>query len=176
MAFENGVATVKLKGGETKTATGLPTEITYTITEADAPGFELTAKTGNTGKISTTKSEATFTNTRDTGDLEVKKTVPVGSPADPDKEFAFTVRLTDTSINGKYGGMTFTNGVATFSLKAGKTCKAEGLPTEIGYTVSEETYEGYTPTVPTNVSAFANDANYIISINCHIFYILEIKI
>jgi len=35
---------------------------------------------------------------------------------DTDQEFQFTVELSDKSINGTYGGMTFTNGVAAFSL------------------------------------------------------------
>ena len=153
MTFEDGVATVTLKGGESATATGLPTEITYSITEAAANGFELTGKTNDTGSISTTKSEAEFTNTRKTGDLEVRKTVPVGSNAEPDKAFAFTVTLSDTTIGGAegkaYGEMTFKNGIATFTLTNGQTKKATGLPTDIDYTVEEETYDGFT-TVPSN--------------------------
>ena len=64
MTFDNGVATpVVLKGGDSAEATGLPLGITYKIVEEDAPGFQLTGKTGDTGTISTTKSEAVFTNT-----------------------------------------------------------------------------------------------------------------
>ena len=51
MTFANGIATVTLKGGESVTATGLPTDITYAITEADAEGFQMTGKTGDTGTI-----------------------------------------------------------------------------------------------------------------------------
>ena len=153
MTFTGGVANVELKGGEDATATGLPTDITYTITETEVDGFELTSKPGYTGTISLTKSSAVFTNTRDTGDLEVKKTVPIGSPADPNKEFEFTVTLSDTTIGGAtgkdYGDMTFINGVATFTLEAGETATAEGLPTEIDYTVEEVACEGY-DTVPDN--------------------------
>ena len=64
MTFKDGVATVELKGGESVTAENLPAGITYTITEADAPGFELTGKTGEVGEITTTPSKAEFTNTR----------------------------------------------------------------------------------------------------------------
>ena len=64
MDFKDGVATVKLKGGESATAKNLPTGITYTITEADAPGFEVTGVSGNEGTVSTTTGEAVFTNTR----------------------------------------------------------------------------------------------------------------
>ncbi|SNT95422.1 T surface-antigen of pili, partial [Aristaeella hokkaidonensis] len=143
MKFEKGVATVELKGGEKATATGLPTDITYSITEADAEGFQLTGKTGDTGTISTTKSAATFTNTRETGDLEVKKTVTSSTAADLSKDYSFTVTLSDNTINGTYGWMTFTNGVAAFTLKHGESRKAEGLPTGIAYEVVEDKPDGF---------------------------------
>jgi uncharacterized repeat protein (TIGR02543 family) len=60
MTFTDGEATVTLKGGESATATGLPTGLNYTVTEEDAEGFD-TSKTGDTGTISTTMSEVTFT-------------------------------------------------------------------------------------------------------------------
>ena len=44
MTFAGGVATVTLKGGEKATATGLPTEVSYSITEADATGFRVTGR------------------------------------------------------------------------------------------------------------------------------------
>ena len=82
MTFENGVATVQLKGGAKSTAAGLPTGITYEITEASATGFQLTGKTGDTGSISTTESKAEFTNTRETGDLELSKVLVSDAAAD----------------------------------------------------------------------------------------------
>ena len=42
--------------------------------------------------------------------------------------------------------MTFTNGVATFTLKGGQSLTATGLPNGLGYVVSEKVYEGYTLT------------------------------
>ena len=139
MTFANGVATVTLKGGASATATGLPTDVTYTITEAAATGFTLTGKTNDKGTISKTASEAVFTNTRDKGDLEVTKTVVSDVAADKQVAFSFTVTLSDTTINGTYGegGMTFKDGVATFTLKHGESMKATGLPTGITYTVTE---------------------------------------
>ena len=113
MTFTNGVATVELKGGEKATATGLPTAISYTITEASATGFQLTGKTGDEGTISKTTSVATFTNTRETGDLELNKVLISARAADADQKFTFTVTLSDKTISGTYGGMTFENGVAT---------------------------------------------------------------
>ena len=41
MEFVNGVATVTLKGGESKTATDLPSGIAYTVTEPDTKGYEV---------------------------------------------------------------------------------------------------------------------------------------
>ncbi|WP_283399491.1 DUF7601 domain-containing protein, partial [Aristaeella hokkaidonensis] len=146
MTFTNGVATVKLKGGKKAEATGLPTDITYTITEASATGFKLTNKTGDTGSISTTKSTATFTNTRDTGDLELSKKLISNRTADADQEFTFTVTLGDDSINGTYGDMTFADGVATVALKGGEKAIANGLPTEISYTITEASATGFQQT------------------------------
>ena len=143
MAFTNGVATVELKGGETATATGLPTEVDYTITEASAKGFTLTGKTGDTGTISTTKSTAEFTNTRETGDLELSKKLVSERAADADQVFTFTVTLDDTTISKTYGDMTFANGVATVELKGGETATATGLPTEVGYTITEKDADGF---------------------------------
>ncbi|MBR3316431.1 MAG: hypothetical protein IKG21_01235, partial [Atopobiaceae bacterium] len=136
MNFNNGVATVTLKGGEWATATGLPTGITYTVTEEPAAGF-ITSSEGATGTIASELREASFTNTRETGNLEVAKTVVSDAAADANQEFTFTVTLGDTTINGKFGGMTFTNGVAHVTLKGGESATASGLPTDVTYTVVE---------------------------------------
>ena len=150
MTFTDGVATVKLKGGESATAKGLPTTLTYTITEASAEGFQVTGKTGDTGSISTTLSEAEFENTRDTGDLELSKVLVSDQAADADVEFEFTVTLGDTTISGAYGDMTFTDGVATVKLKGGESAKATGLPTTLTYTITEADAEGFELTGKTN--------------------------
>ena len=60
MTFENGVATFTLKGGQEKTATGLPTTMTYTVTGPDVSGFELSESTGVEGTIGNEASTATF--------------------------------------------------------------------------------------------------------------------
>ena len=138
MTFTNGVATFTLKGGQTLTATGLPAGITYTVTEAEAntDGYKTTS-TGASGEITEGgNAQAVFTNSIDTGALTVSKILE-GENADPNKDWTFTVTLSDTSINGTYGGMTFTNGVATFTLKGGQTITATGLPAGITYTVTE---------------------------------------
>ncbi|MDO5133058.1 MAG: Cna B-type domain-containing protein, partial [Eubacteriales bacterium] len=109
----------------------------YTVTEAAVTGF-VTESTGDTGTIGTETSKADFTNTRETGGFSVSKSVESGTESDKNKEFHFTVTLDDDSINGTYGEMEFTDGVAEFTLKDGESRSAEGLPATVGYTVVEE--------------------------------------
>ena len=66
MTFVNGVATFTLTDGSSKTATGLPNGVGYTVVEADysADGY-VTTKSGDTGTIVDDKTAtAAFTNTR----------------------------------------------------------------------------------------------------------------
>ncbi len=89
------------------------------------------------------------------GGITVAKTV-TGSRGSRDKEFTFTVTMLDTEIygtmvrgteiDGVYGGMTFVNGVASFTLKHGQSLTAEGLPGGMNYIVveMEAGRDGYT--------------------------------
>lgn len=90
------------------------------------------------------------------GALEVTKSVS-GNRGDKTKEFHFTVTLSGTSSNGaidgatltgEFGDMTFTNGVAEFTLKHGETKTALNLPAGLQYEVVEEEADkdGYTTT------------------------------
>lgn len=93
-----------------------------------------------------------FTNVKK-GALTVEKIVQ-GNRGETDRAFTFTVTLTGESqtgieantINGKFGGMTFENGVATFTLKHGQSITASGLPAGLNYTVEETdaNADGYT--------------------------------
>lgn len=78
------------------------------------------------------------------GSLKVSKTVTGEDSSST--SFEFTVTLSDKTINGTYGDMTFTKGVATVSLKSGESVTAEHLPTGVGYTVTEEKSEDYSTT------------------------------
>lgn len=103
----------------------------------------------------TTNNEAVFNNTtKPTGSLTISKTVS-GNAASTTKEFTFTVTLMengDTPNNEvTFGDVTFTNGVATFKLKARDVKTINGLPDGIRYTVQELDSNGYT------VSAKVND-------------------
>lgn len=143
---------------------------TYTVTESDADvtgyGLTVTNKTdittaadGNTGTVAVTAdadeaSTITFTNTytkmeENTGSLTVKKTVS-GGGASYNKEFTFTVTLTENKDphNGEvtYGDVTFTNGVATFTLKHNQEKRIIGIPAGYTYTVTENA-DGYTQSI-----------------------------
>lgn len=82
-----------------------------------------------------------------TGNLTVSKTVTVTGAdldeADRSREFNFTVTLSDNTINGEYGDMTFENGVAQFTLKHGESKTAAKLPVGVTYTVVEQEAAGY---------------------------------
>ena len=56
----------------------------------------------------------------------------------------FTVTLSDSTVEGVYGGMTFAGGIAHVVLKAGETATATRLPEGITYTVTEAPVEDFT--------------------------------
>ena len=84
---------------------------------------------------------------KDTGSLTVSKVV-AGNAGSQTTSFHFTVTLSDASINGSYGDMTFVNGVAGFVLKHSEQKTASNLPAGIRYTVveAEANQDGYTTT------------------------------
>ena len=142
MSFKDGVATFTLKHGEQKAATGLPAGISYTVTETEAgkDGYVTTPDGGTIlGKIQANATDtAAFTNTKNVyGGLTVTKTV-AGNAGDKDRKWSFTVTLGDKGISGPYGGMSFKDGVATFTLKHGEQKAATGLPAGIDYFVTED--------------------------------------
>lgn len=142
MTFADGVAAFTLKHLESKMATGLPAGVGYTVTETADENYT-TVSTGSTGTISgSSPSIAGFVNTHKTGDLTIRKTVE-GTGADLNKEFSFTVTLSDAAINGVYGDMLFVNGAATVMLKHGESSTAKDLPSGITYEVEESGNEGY---------------------------------
>lgn len=100
--------------------------------------------------VSLTIDLPTFNNTTAPGSLTISKTVS-GNAASTTKEFTFTVTLMENGDpwNGEatYGGVTFTNGVATFKLKAGDSKTITGIPAGFDYTVTESDNNGYTVTV-----------------------------
>ena len=145
-------ATVTVAGGETLTIKGLPSAVTYTVTEA-ADGNFLVDPESASKDVEVAANEtvtAAFTNTRKTGNLSVTKEVINKNGTNTAKEFEITVTLEDDTIDGEFGdegtSMTFVKGVATFTLKDGETKTATGLPSGIGYTVAETADDGFVTT------------------------------
>ena len=170
VTFVNGQATIYLKHGESKTITGLPAGVTYTVTEQDSDGYTVSSSNASGTLTANGNITAAFINTRNeddhdrdqqkTGSLTVSKTV-TGSAGDLQQAFTFTILLSDTSINGTYGDLTFKDGVATFTLKHGETKVISGLPEGVIYTVTElaASQDGYTTTVTGNKGAIQADNN-----------------
>ena len=175
VTFANGAATVTLKNGASVTATGLPAGIGYTVeeTEASSAGYNVTY-TGNNGTIAAgATAEVTVTNTVPTPDpkygaLTVTKHV-TGNDASTSKEFTFTVELSDKTVTGTYGDMTFNGGKATFRLRDGESATATNLPAGTTYTVTEAeaNQDGYDTsrtnangTIPANSTAEAVFTNH----------------
>ena len=143
--------TLPLHHDEAVTILGLPSGTKWEITETQKDGWSVSPQSGViNGTIETDKtSNAAFINyngTLPTGNLTVSKTVD-GNAGDKQKDFHFTVELTNDTVSGTFGNMTFANGVATFTLKHGESKTATGLPL-IGYTVTEAeaNQDGYTTT------------------------------
>lgn len=147
MRFTNGVAMFTLKHDQSVTATGLPAGLSYTVTEKEAgqEGY-VTKAAGDRGRIPDAGTAmAAFTNMKNVprGNLTVSKTVSGSNP--PSKTaFGFTVILSDRTVDGRFGEMTFRSGVAEFTLRHGETVTASGLPAGVGYLVQEEANEAYT--------------------------------
>ena len=72
MTFIDGVATFELKDGETATATGLPTDIEYTVEEAENTDYTVTS-TNSEGTITVEGCAAEFVNARILTSVAVKK-------------------------------------------------------------------------------------------------------
>lgn len=94
-----------------------------------------------------------------TGSLTVTKQV-AGSAGDTERAFAFTVMLSDTGVSGVYGDMTFSGGVASFTLRHGESKTAKGLPAGARYSVSERdaNQDGYATTSANEAGVIAEDA------------------
>lgn len=108
------------------------------------------------------------------GQLTVSKTVT--GETNSQTSFTFTVTLSDTTINGTYGDMSFTNGVATVTLKGGQSATAKYLPGGTTYTVTEASNSDYAAsaselagTVPSDgtaaTAAFTNTRLYKLTLS-----------
>jgi hypothetical protein len=98
------------------------------------------------GALIYTKDVSTSVTTQPATEGSLSVTKNVEGEENSTTAFKFTVTLSNTSINGSYGAMGFTNGVATFELHNGEAAVAEHLPAGVTYTVAEEANDAFTTT------------------------------
>ena len=146
--FTNGVSeSIALADGESINITGLPVGTTYQVTESADSNFTTTS-TNESGTVSFDGSSVSFTNTRKTGTLTLRKQVY----NDVDNlnytlPFTFTITLGDNTFNGTINGVNFVNGVATVQRRASQgILTIAGLPAGISYTVTEQPNVNFTTT------------------------------
>ena len=138
--------TIPLHHDEEIVILGLPVGTAFSVTEegGNQDGWYVSPVTGTiSGSIRNGRVEsAHFVNSHEPpkGGLVVRKTVTQG---EKDRPFRFSVMLSDTSINGRYGEMVFRNGAAFFELKHGESKTARDLPEGTRYTVMETLDEDY---------------------------------
>lgn len=105
------------------------------------------------------------------GNLTISKTV-LGNGGETNRDFHFTLALSDRSINGVFGDVSFSNGVADITLKHRESKTAAGLPAGLNYEVAEAeanqdsyttTSTGETGTIieGTTRSVFTNSRNTV---------------
>ncbi|MBQ1849079.1 MAG: hypothetical protein II139_01775, partial [Lachnospiraceae bacterium] len=122
-------------------------EVTVTVSNDKGDG---------TLDVSCSGSATTFTNEVVTSSLEIHNSVTSSTVNDKNREFRFTITLDNSSINGRYGDLEFTNGVARRSLMHNEMATAANLPVGIGYTVTETEVSGFTVTKSNNIGTIAS--------------------
>lgn len=149
----NGAGSVSLSSGQQITIGGIPSGSSYTVEEATSNEdnvlkYDVTYNGAQTVPSGTLSADATVavTNTVQVGTLSVTKHVK--GEVNSTRNFNFTVTLGGSGANltGTYGGIEFSNGVATFTLADGQTKTVEHLPAGATYTVTEEPNDNYTTT------------------------------
>ena len=141
VTFVGGKATVYLGNGDMVKATGLPTGVGYTVDERfsdDYSGHYAVGVVGDSsGIIGDTPAIVSYTNVKFAG-LEIRKDVS-GTITDRSKEFTFEITLSNDkeTLGNSYGGLTFVDGKATFTLKDGEYLVLSGLPDGTRYSVRE---------------------------------------
>ncbi|MDY5511438.1 MAG: DUF5979 domain-containing protein [Eubacteriales bacterium] len=144
----------------------------YKLTVSGENQQTVTIKERETQVVSFTNTYESTQPPLDTGTLTVTKTV-TGNEGDKNKDFTFTVTLkrpeitvdalatpiinatpgtsaAPTPVTETYEGVTFINGVATFTLKHNESKTIKGIPADMTYTVTESDNAGYTVTMSGN--------------------------
>ncbi len=123
---------------------------------------KVTDDSGNVVNEAVESHVCTFTNSYATAQpLTVSNTVTAEEGFSPsaNKEFTYTVELKyadGTNVTGEFGGLTFVDGKATFTLKNGEEKVLSGLPNNATYSVTQSEESAYVTTVngeSTNVAS-----------------------
>ena len=170
VTVNGNTATFSLKNNGQVTLVDVPVGAVLTVTETTVSNFAASVVCGDDAvdgnvyeyTVAEPGNSIIFTNTREIGNLTVSKTVVSDLAADKTVDYEFTVTLDDAAVSGTFGGASFTDGVATFTLKHGQSVSITGLPAGVGYTVEETpvenfetTSEGESGTISTTASAAA---------------------
>lgn len=146
--FENGLATVYLKGGESQTIEGLPDGTDYTVTETPADWFE-SDSSGSTGTITTGgKATAAFTNTYtppETTKYSLTLTKKLTGRYEKSGNYAFHIAFCGLDKNMTYSAedISFTsddtgNANVDLSLEKDESVVFTGLPEGCTYQITED--------------------------------------
>ena len=154
IVFTNGIAKVKLRGGESVTFTEIPEGTEYSVTETDGTGYTLVSDgTVSGGIVKDETAEAAFTNQQhevETVDIVIRKKV-TGS-YETSGAYTFRVSLSGLKGSSEYtmsDGNTFTtdasgNADISVELSDGESVRVSGLPVGSTYQVSEDGSEDCT--------------------------------
>lgn len=177
-----GQFNLTLTNSQTATIKNLPAGTTYTVTEAEVPGYTTTITKNSatvaeaTGAIvagAQTVDEVVFTNEYKVGSLEVTKEVN-GGDAPKGEEFTFTLTLegltaypanATCAIGDKTETIHWENGSYNFQLQDGETAKFNGLPDGVTYKVEETVHSDYTPSATPSASIADGKATVTGTIN-----------
>ena len=131
---------------------GLPAGI-VTIQETKAPDgyvrdstvYRYTITDTGGSLSSTIPATLTVKNELETGTLVVAKRLQ-GTGANAEREFSFTVKLSagGSPLNGIFGGVRFSGGIARFTLRGGESKTIADIPAGTAFEVSEEAFANYT--------------------------------
>lgn len=162
VTFTSGVGTFTITGAGSVTIPGIKIGTTYTVAETGAPKYYGPSYAPDaTGIIAAEGNQVTVTNTYQTGNLTITKTVTpavTDAKAPVDDEFTIQVSLTLPATTGAAlsypttytvtgesttRDISFTNGPATITLKAGQEATFTGLPAGTTYTVQETEAPSY---------------------------------
>ena len=127
-------------------------EVTVTAPRKDGFQFVHWVEDAEDGGLISAEASYTFTAERDLRLLAIYKPVydlsfgasVSGAAAGQGPDIPFTVTLSDPSVNGVRGGVTFADGVAQVTLRSGNTVSVTGLDINVTATIQPTAPQGYT--------------------------------